>query len=933
MSGRPYENVVIGTAMRWGWAIVACVLAGCGAEVASAPTVAAPDMDAGLAPTLADDAGVPAAVTSSPPMVAITSPADGASLTDPAFRVEGTSSDLTGVASVFISIGPNVPLAAKSIDGYRTWSFDAVAPPGVFDVSAIAYDVTGAASEPASITIARPTTASDELAPVVTVTSPDQGSTPAEITALVRGTAKDDLTVVRMEVRRDGELLDERPIGTDDFFANWSRLVTLLPGKTNTLEFKAYDNMGNSGVATLRLVGRAEADRYAPTISITSPVANEIVNTDKLKVTGQAFDNLAVREVKVRVRAGEGGAFGDYVKATTTDAFAHWTISLPIDSGPVTIQARAIDVSGLAANAEITFQNAFKAEWGSELVIPLRVNEGAPARLSAKLDRPGVNAVINAATQKQTRILTLDPTNLVTNALTTIKSACGTDWQRDTQYPNYDCNLTALGKTFRGPDGTWRSSPEFALVRLLTMTPANVLSDGTSIAGLRDLANLLGIGGGFNQILAETLGISRTTTVVGTPAVTAALVRRFLASHPYLAATNGSIPVTLYDAMNDMAPLGGALGPVPGVHPGVADPGFPPRSVVLTPAFQLLLVAVSNLRWFDGVMLGTGKEYISFIVDTTGPTFDDVLEFDFNDPTRFDITGLAASPTLDLRLKLYENPAYVPTCTNGAGYDCVNNTPTSPVGTGYVWSTPVFQLENIIGYSGYQQYQTRDNYHRCYAFILPCVATVGVGNGAQPAGWMQMDTTLNLGNPPRDQYLWELLGEVAQRNLHNFTVGGLTTTLAEGTVNPAFTLSGIPIGITPAQIRAQMGPALQSQRAMLSKNLLGDYSKNNGNVDFYLRKGADGARYLHFVAASDPRPTAAYSYTKPGFFSDAGLTQKISSKAIPASGDSVHEKLALPPGERTVYVQDSTGRPYRLRITVPAQATADVEVRVARRTL
>jgi hypothetical protein len=897
--------------------------------VPAAPPVVAPDSDASPPPPPIEDAGARGDASSAPPAVAITAPTDGTKLSDAAFKVEGTSSDATGVASVFVSIGPNVPLAAKSSDGFRTWSFDALAPPGVFKVSAIAYDIAGQASEPATITIERPTTASDALAPTVTIASPDDGSTPPEINALVQGTAKDDLAVVRMEVRRDGELLDERFIATDDFFGHWSRLVTLLPGKTNTLEFKAYDNMGNSGVATLHLVGRAEVDRHPPTISIARPLPNEGVNTDNQKVTGAAFDNVGVREVKVRVGTG-GNRWSDYVKATTKDAYAHWSIDLPIDPGAVTIQARAIDVNGLAADAEVSIQNAFKAEWSTETVIPLRINDGPAPLLSASLDRAGVNEVISTQAQKDTRILTLDPTGLVTNALDTIKNACGTDWQNDEKNPDYDCTLTPLGRTFRGQDGTWRSSSEFALIRLLTMTPANVLVDGTSIEGLAQLANALGIGGGFNQIIADTLGITKTTNIVGTPAVASTIIDRFMASHPYLSATNGSIPVTLYDAMHDMETLGSQLGPVPGGHPGVLDPAFPPKAAVLTSAFRMILVASSNLRWFDGVMLGSGKEYISFIVDTKGPTFDDVLEFDFNDPKRFDIVGLAASPTIDLRLKLSENPTYIPTCTNGSGYDCVNNTPTTPVGTGFVWSTPVWQLENVIGYSGYAQYKTRDDYHKCYVL---CAATIDVGNGAQPAGWMQTRTTFGIGNPPRDQYLWELLGEVAQRNLHNFTAGGVTTNLPESAVNPAFTMTGVPIGLTSDQIRAQIRPSLQAQRSELSKSLLGDYSKNNGNVDFYLRKGADGARYLYFVAPSDPRPVTAYTYTKPGFFSDAALTQKISTKTIPASGDSVHEKLPLPTGERTVYVQDPTGRVHRLRITVPASATADVEVRVARRTL
>jgi hypothetical protein len=96
-------------------------------------------------------------------------------------------------------------------------------------------------------------------------------------------------------------------------------------------------------------------------------------------------------------------------------------------------------------------------------------------------------------------------------------------------------------------------------------------------------------------------------------------------------------------------------------------------------------------------------------------------------------------------------------------------------------------------------------------------------------------------------------------------------------------------------------------------------------VDFFYRKGADGAPYLFFVAASDPLPTSKYGYTKPGFFADAALGTKLSDKAAGSSGDSAHEKLKLETGETTVYMSDDAGQTYRLRIVVDADPT---EIRV-----
>jgi hypothetical protein len=127
-----------------------------------------------------------------------------------------------------------------------------------------------------------------------------------------------------------------------------------------------------------------------------------------------------------------------------------------------------------------------------------------------------------------------------------------------------------------------------------------------------------------------------------------------------------------------------------------------------------------------------------------------------------------------------------------------------------------------------------------------------------------------------------------------------------------------------------MRPELQAQRNTLSKKLLGDYAKNNGALDFYYQRGADGQPYLFFAAATDPRPQPGYKYASPGFFADPELTQKLSTKAAGTSGDSVHEKLRLSAGETTVYVKDEAGHTYRLRLVVGDDST-EISVFASRR--
>ncbi|MCC7160044.1 MAG: hypothetical protein IT281_10995, partial [Ignavibacteria bacterium] len=373
-----------------------------------------------------------------------------------------------------------------------------------------------------------------------------------------------------------------------------------------------------------------------------------------------------------------------------------------------------------------------------------------------ELDRGGVNAIINADLQRQIKMLDLDPTALLESSLTQIKTACGEAWKQDSADPKHDCSLTPLGQTFKGADGTWKSSAEYSLVRLLTMTPANVVVDGTSIDGLQNIADgaILGIkiGGGFNQVLAETMGIPRTREIVSTQSAVIALKTQLLQTHPSIGA-GGTIPVTLWDAMNDFTTLAEVLGPKGG-HPGVVDPSYQPKAKLFTDDFKMKLKARSNLRWRDGVDLGKGKDYIAVVIDKTGPSLDDVLEFDFISPENFDVLGLAPSPAVDLRFRINENPSMIPSC---AGSDaCKVNLPGSPATADSIWSTPGWEVEHIVAEAARLDYKDRV-YQDCLIDLAGCQAEVRVGQNGDPPGWIEFDVLFNLGNPPKSQYIWELI--------------------------------------------------------------------------------------------------------------------------------------------------------------------------------
>ena len=93
----------------------------------------------------------------------------------------------------------------------------------------------------------------------------------------------------------------------------------------------------------------------------------------------------------------------------------------------------------------------------------------APSPVSIVLDKTKLNSVLTATEQKQLVLRNVDPAPEISTTLATLVTQCGTGWQFDNPNPNYDCSATG----WVGPGGDWRTSSEYFLVKLLTLTPAN----------------------------------------------------------------------------------------------------------------------------------------------------------------------------------------------------------------------------------------------------------------------------------------------------------------------------------------------------------------------------------------------------------------------------------------------------------------------------
>ncbi len=544
----------------------------------------------------------------------------------------------------------------------------------------------------------------------------------------------------------------------------------------------------------------------------------------------------------------------------------------------------------------------------AESMFELRLSTTDPAPLVLEMNQQEVTELFGDAAQ-EILLLELDSGPLLTNTLTEVRDACGLAWQFDNPNPNHDCTLTPLGQSFMGPDGTWQTSAEYAMVRLLTMTPANVDVSGTTSEGLQELADALSfLIDDYSQILADALGIPRTAPVVSTESLVASFQSNFVATHPAVG-RSGALNFTLADALSNLATLSDRYGPV-GDHPGIVDPSVPVQGEVFGPDFRMIAVAESNLRLVDGIDAsgipdGGGKGFASIIVDQVGPSFDDELEFDFNDPESFRVEGLVEDLAIDMRFNIGEYPQFVPSCT-GAG-PCQGNLPGAPSSAQSVWSRDPWDIEYLVTDAAFRDYE---NLIFSVAYLLG-TAEVNIGQDGNPPGWVQYDVLLNLGNPPEDQFIWETILEVAQVRLHD---SGFAT-FPEG-VQLAFTVEDIPVGITGSEAAEAVRPFLQDQASDISDFLLGNYKDDNDPVDFYYRRAENGAAYIYFVAPEDRSDGAAYDYAQPGFFTDSALTDKASQTTVDGLADTSHEKLALPAGESAYWFEDEAGELYRARFVV-----------------
>ncbi len=171
-----------------------------------------------------------------PPVLVLTSPADGAMLTSTLVTVTGTASDDLGVDKVELGTDGMTWVLAT---GTTSWSGTVTLAEGPNTIYARATDKAGKTD---TVTIA---VTVDSAKPTVAIIAPADGSTLISTSVIVFGTASDDVALDKVEGSTDGT---NWVLATGTL--SWFIILTLANGE-NTIFARATDTSGNTATVSI----------------------------------------------------------------------------------------------------------------------------------------------------------------------------------------------------------------------------------------------------------------------------------------------------------------------------------------------------------------------------------------------------------------------------------------------------------------------------------------------------------------------------------------------------------------------------------------------------------------------------------------------------------------------------------------------------------
>ncbi len=301
---------------------------------------------------------------SAPPAVALSNPAENASIPSTTLTAAGTASDNRRVSRVTVQVNgaaeQSLPIRAA-----RTVQFNgevAGLRAGQNSIAVHAYDAAGnRGTVIRTVTVPSATPlppVSDTVAPTVSIAQPAAGAVVTTNSVAVLASVADNVGVSRAGWRLNGGA--ETAIAVSGVSATLTFTIEGLRAGTNAIVIAAYDAAGNVGTAQVGVIVESPTpppDVAAPAVSLAEPVDGFTTSTSSVTVRGTATDAVGVTRVAIQLNG--GAEQNASIVAGTSASFS-----------------RAI--SGLLSGSNVIVVNAYDAA-GNKGSVTLRITLDPPA--------------------------------------------------------------------------------------------------------------------------------------------------------------------------------------------------------------------------------------------------------------------------------------------------------------------------------------------------------------------------------------------------------------------------------------------------------------------------------------------------------------------------------------------------------------------------
>jgi len=268
-----------------------------------------------------------------PPSINIAAPVDGTVVTEPQIVVSGNAADDILLAGVTVN-GVSATIIGDAYTATITLSG------GDNVVTATATDSSGnTASAAINVTLLIP----DTTPPVVSISSPVDGSTVSDANQTVTGRVSDNVAVQGVSVNGVAAVVSG---------ATFSANLVLSEG-ANVLTATATDTSSNSASATVNVtLGTMPGDMQGPTLSILRPLADGLVITQQPIIELSYSDPSGVDASSISLTA-NGSPVTASCNFSDSGGICTPTSSLP--EGDVTLVVSISDTLGNATSQQVQF--------------------------------------------------------------------------------------------------------------------------------------------------------------------------------------------------------------------------------------------------------------------------------------------------------------------------------------------------------------------------------------------------------------------------------------------------------------------------------------------------------------------------------------------------------------------------------------------------